>query len=115
MRFEAESFRRQMRMDEMDGLVPRGIPRHKGVPGTSFVVDGFKFGRNATVAFLTHGHSDHYTGLDERWRKPIYCTTITADLMCVKLGVDRSVMRIIDPGQTVIVDSVEVSAMRALG
>ena len=93
--------------------LPPGVPRHKGVPGTSFVVDGFKFGRHATVAFLTHGHSDHYTGLDERWLQPIYCTTITASLMVMKLGVDRSLMRIIEPGQTVVVDSVEVSAIDA--
>ena len=104
-------------MDAEDGLVPRGIPRHKAVPGTSFVIDGFAISpagmESASVFFLTHAHADHYGGLSSGFRKPIYCTTITASLVVMKLGVDRSVMRIIDPGQTVVVDSVEVSAIDA--
>jgi phosphoribosyl 1,2-cyclic phosphodiesterase len=38
----------------------------KWVPGTSFIVDGFRFQHPACTAyFLTHAHSDHTTGLTQ--------------------------------------------------
>jgi DNA ligase-1 len=36
---------------------------------TQFIVDGFRFAHpSATAYFLTHAHSDHYTGLTENWQ-----------------------------------------------
>ncbi|KAL7544884.1 hypothetical protein ACHAWF_008242 [Thalassiosira exigua] len=98
---------------------PRGVPLHKCVPGTGFVVDGFKAARrgNATVAefFLTHAHSDHYDGMSPRFDRPFYCSTITANVVCHKFGLDRALVRIIDPGQAAptIVRGVEVWAVDA--
>lgn len=94
--------------------VPRGIPAHKCVPGTGFVVDGFKFGNNreATAFFLTHAHGDHYGGI-ERWTREFYCTSITASVICGKFGIDRSLARTIDPGETVDVLGARVSAVDA--
>jgi phosphoribosyl 1,2-cyclic phosphodiesterase len=44
-------------------------PRHKCVPGTKFIVDGFRHAHaTASAYFLTHAHSDHYQGLSEQWR-----------------------------------------------
>ena len=38
------------------------------VPGTTFLVDGFKFANEKTKSyFLTHFHGDHYTGLSEKF------------------------------------------------
>lgn len=48
------------------------IPESHLVPGTQFAVDAFKFGSRSqkiTSWFLTHGHADHYGGLDELWAK----------------------------------------------
>ena len=103
-------------MSEVDGLIPAGIPRHKGVPGTGFVIDGFKAckrNRKATDFFLTHAHADHYDGLDERWKRPLICSTITANLISMKLGVDRALIRELNPGESLVVGGVEVFAIDA--
>ncbi|UPR00090.1 DNA ligase [Chloropicon primus] len=93
------------------------IPRHKGVPGTGFVVDGFKACgkcKRATAFFLTHAHGDHYDGLNEKWSREIYCSTITANLVHMKLGVERSLMREMNPGdEAVVIEGVEVSVVDA--
>ena len=69
------------------------------VPGTPgpFLVDGFKHVRASPTTrayFLSHFHSDHYGGLDERFdAAPIYCTQITASLVAAKLGVKSELLR----------------------
>jgi len=66
----------------MAGAGGWAVPAHKQVPGTRFVVDGFRHAHpSATAYFLTHAHSDHYQGLSERWDAPVYCTDITARLI----------------------------------
>lgn len=95
--------------------VPRGVPEQKGVPGTGFVVDGFKAAGNvagATAFFLTHAHGDHYGGI-ERWNREFYCSTVTAALVCGKFGLDPTLATTIDPGQTVEVLGVAVTAIDA--
>jgi len=56
------------------------------LPGTNIVVDGFKYTSRLEsphyIFFLTHYHSDHYSGLSNTWsRGPIYCSQKTADLL----------------------------------
>ena len=66
----------------MAGAGGWAVPAHKQVPGTRFVVDGFRHAHpSVTAYFLTHAHSDHYQGLSERWDAPVYCTEITARLI----------------------------------
>jgi len=94
------------------------IPRHKSVPGTGFVVDGFRACascKEATTFFLTHAHGDHYDGLSERWDRPFYCSTITGQLVVRKLGVKRELLRHIDPDDEdpVTVEGVRVRAICA--
>ena len=66
----------------MAGAGGWAVPPHKQVPGTRFVVDGFRHAHpSVTAYFLTHAHSDHYQGLSERWDAPVYCTDTTARLI----------------------------------
>jgi hypothetical protein len=54
----------------------------KRIPGTSFLVDGFKFpSPHCRAYFLTHCHSDHTVGLSSRFDQPIYCSPISAAIL----------------------------------
>jgi len=71
------------------------------VPGcTGVIVDGFKIppsGSNGVgIYFLTHFHSDHYSGLHNRWAwGRIYCTEITKALVVQQLGVNEDKISVI--------------------
>ena len=117
-------------------LVASRIPRHKTVPGTKarvctlshaaslltqtclaaqFVVDAFRYpGTDASAYFLTHGHSDHYGGLSERWSAgPVYCTEVTARLVAHMLRVPLHFLRVLPYNTPVVVEGVSVVAIDA--
>ncbi len=52
---------------------------YKGrLEGTTISVDNFRASSTVTHYFLTHGHSDHCTGLTPTWNyNAIYTTSIT--------------------------------------
>ena len=89
------------------------------VPGTPgpFLVDGFKHVRASPTTrayFLSHFHSDHYGGLDERFdAAPIYCTQITASLVAAKLGVKSELLRPCPVGEAFVVQGVSVTFVDA--
>jgi DNA cross-link repair 1A protein len=64
----------------------------KWIPGTSFLVDGFRqTTHKCKHYFLTHAHGDHTTGLAKSWRGgTIYCTPITARLITEEAGISRA-------------------------
>lgn len=89
------------------------------VPGTPgpFLVDGFKHVKTSPSTrafFLSHFHSDHYGGLDERFAAaPIYCTPITAGLVAAKLGVAADLLRPQAIGKAFVVEDVTVTFIDA--
>lgn len=67
-------------------------PKYKKISGTDFVVDGFHYANPALTGnyFLTHFHSDHYSGITKSWCEGIiFCSLPTANLVHEQLGVDR--------------------------
>ncbi|KAK4416448.1 DNA ligase 6 [Sesamum alatum] len=87
------------------------IPHSKLIPKTRFVVDGFKHADpNFSVSyFLSHFHSDHYTGLSPQWSKGIiYCSSITANLLRQILKIPQPFIVSLPLSQPVIIDDAEV-------
>lgn len=93
----------------------RIIPHHKIVAGTHFAVDAFSYGEipNVNHYFLTHFHSDHYSGLKKNFKKMLFCSKITADLCMSRLGVNPKCIHIIKVDETIRVEGVEVTALDA--
>eukprot|EP01043_Picozoa_sp_COSAG02_P052609 COSAG02_NODE_5693_length_4119_cov_2.287562_3_plen_571_part_00 len=87
------------------------------VVGTGpFLVDGFKHVRASPSTrsyFLSHFHSDHYGGLDDRFEAHIYCTQITASLVAAKLGVAANLLRPQRIGEAFVVEGVTVTFVDA--
>lgn len=92
-----------------------GLPAHRAVPGTSFAVDCFKKKVPGVSAFfLTHAHSDHYGGLDDRWNGgPVYCSEITARFVIKILGVDPKFVKPLPMGQEVEIEGTKVILVTA--
>nr|CAD7398112.1 unnamed protein product [Timema poppensis] len=90
-------------------------PLFKRIPDTLFVVDAFQYGiiPGVLAYFLTHFHSDHYGGLRKSFNQPIYCSSITAALVSLKLGVDKAYLNVIDVDETKTVCGVKVTALDA--
>ncbi|XP_059049828.1 DNA cross-link repair 1A protein-like isoform X1 [Achroia grisella] len=96
-------------------VVLKNIPHHKIVAGTHFAVDAFSYGEipNVKHYFLTHFHSDHYSGLKKSFNKLLFCSKITADLCISRLGVNPKCMHLINPDETIRVEDIEVTALDA--
>jgi hypothetical protein len=94
---------------------PANFPTVKQIPGTRFVVDGFRSaGRYSVAYFLSHFHSDHYTGITPQWsRGIIFCSEITASLVLQVLKVAPALVVALPMGQKVSIDGVEVSLVDA--
>ncbi|KAJ2940253.1 hypothetical protein O0L34_g11822 [Tuta absoluta] len=94
---------------------PKKIPYHKFVSGTHFAVDAFSYGEIPQVKyyFLTHFHSDHYSGLKKTFNKTLFCSKITAELCLTRLGVNSKCIHVINLDEAVMVDGIEVLAVDA--
>eukprot|EP00775_Hariotina_reticulata_P004079 gene4079-4326_t len=92
-----------------------GVPAHKCVPGTSFTVDGFRCQQPWVTAYwLTHAHSDHYSGITENWAAgPIYCSPITAALVQQITGVHRQFLHPLELNKPHKVQGAEVTLVDA--
>ncbi|XP_053617240.1 uncharacterized protein Snm1 [Plodia interpunctella] len=91
------------------------IPHHKIVAGTHFAVDAFSYGDipNVKYYFLTHFHSDHYSGLKKGFNKWLFCSQVTADLCISRLGVNSKCIHVINLNETIKVEGVDVTAVDA--
>ncbi|XP_068623583.1 DNA cross-link repair 1A protein-like isoform X2 [Battus philenor] len=94
---------------------PRKVPFYKIVAGTHFAVDAFSYGEipNVNNYFLTHFHSDHYSGLKRTFSKTLFCTKVTADLCISRLGVNPKYITIINIDEIIKIEGVEVTAVDA--
>jgi hypothetical protein len=84
--------------------------------GTKFTVDAFNYGHNPDlpVYFLTHFHSDHYTGLNTKFKySKVFCSQITSNLVLEKLKVKPEFVVPLPMNQPVIIDRVKVTLFGA--
>ncbi|XP_026194569.1 DNA ligase 6 [Cyclospora cayetanensis] len=87
------------------------------VAGTSplFLVDLFRrLPKEVFVFFLSHFHSDHYSGLGRQWRRgPVWCSTVTGNLIEKILGVPSNMVLRLPMGEPVKVHGIQVTLIDA--
>ncbi|TMW94034.1 hypothetical protein EJD97_010853 [Solanum chilense] len=90
--------------------IPSSIPQPKLIPRTRFIIDGFKYASDFSVSyFLSHFHSDHYTGLSSNWSKGIiFCSSTTANLLIEVLNVPAQYVVSLPLSEAVLIDGSEV-------
>ncbi|KAH9607975.1 hypothetical protein KSS87_020687 [Heliosperma pusillum] len=95
--------------------IPFNFPISKLIPKTRFVIDGFRnSGDFSHSYFLSHFHSDHYTGLTATWHHGIvFCSEITGNLVADVLGVSSDLIVKMPFNVTVIIDDCEVTLIDA--
>ncbi|WZZ06289.1 hypothetical protein YC2023_092210 [Brassica napus] len=91
---------------------PLSIPQSNRIPKTNFTVDFFRSSTSvppSVAFFLSHFHSDHYSGLSSSWsRGIIFCSHITARLLEQILQVPSQLVFPLPTNQKVIIDGSEV-------
>uniref|UniRef100_A0A0E0FRD0 DNA ligase n=2 Tax=Oryza TaxID=4527 RepID=A0A0E0FRD0_ORYNI len=95
--------------------VPASVPPTALIPGSRFLVDAFRHAGDFTASyFLSHFHSDHYTGLGPSWRRGlVFCSPLTARLLVSVLSVPPQLVVVLDAGVRVTVDGWCVVAVDA--
>ncbi|KAB5560947.1 hypothetical protein DKX38_005904 [Salix brachista] len=95
--------------------LPPSLPPSKLIPKTRFLIDGFRFSSpSITAYFLSHFHSDHYTGLSSHWYQGIiFCSPITASLVTSILNVPECFVFSLPLNRAVDIDGVEVTLVDA--
>ncbi|WCJ25293.1 DNA LIGASE 6 [Euphorbia peplus] len=95
--------------------LPPSIPASKLIPNTRFLVDAFRFSTPSSVTyFLTHFHSDHYTGISPNWSHGIiFCSPLTANLLIDILKVAASFVFPLPLDESVVIDGSEVRVIDA--
>ncbi|XP_031395573.1 DNA ligase 6 isoform X1 [Punica granatum] len=95
--------------------IPSDIPLSKLIPKTRFLVDAFRHvGDHSISYFLSHFHSDHYTGLAPNWCKGIiFCSRITSRLLVEVLKVPDCFVVSLPLSETVLIDGCEVTLIDA--
>ncbi|KAK6927198.1 Sterile alpha motif domain, partial [Dillenia turbinata] len=85
------------------------------IPGTSFRVDAFQYlGRDCSHWFLTHFHIDHYQGLTRTFcHGKIYCSSITAKLVNMKIGISWDKFEVLPLNQKINIDGIDVTCLNA--
>ncbi|CAI9094532.1 OLC1v1030290C1 [Oldenlandia corymbosa var. corymbosa] len=96
-------------------LKNKNTPIWCDIPGTPFRVDAFKYlRRDCSHWFLTHFHMDHYQGLTRSFSHGrIYCSSITAKLVNMKLGIAWDKLQILPLNQKVNIAGIDVTCFDA--
>ncbi|WOK94095.1 hypothetical protein Cni_G02797 [Canna indica] len=93
----------------------RDTPPWCYVPGTPFRLDAFRYLRgDCSHWFLTHFHMDHYQGLTRNFcHGKIYCSSITAKLVNMKIGVPWEKLQILPLNKKITVAGVGLTCFDA--
>ncbi|KAL5722076.1 hypothetical protein ACHQM5_005642 [Ranunculus cassubicifolius] len=91
------------------------LPPSNLIPSTRFIIDGFKHsGTHSITYFLSHFHSDHYTGLSPNWSTGlIFCSYLTGKLLIEVLKIPREFVISLSLCKTVLIDDCEVTLIDA--
>ncbi|KAJ0042140.1 hypothetical protein Pint_18689 [Pistacia integerrima] len=95
--------------------IPSTFPPSKHIPKTRFLIDAFRHASDFSVSyFLSHFHSDHYTGLSPSWSKGIiFCSDITSRLLIQVLKVEPKFVFALPIQERVVIDDCEVVLVEA--
>ncbi|KAH0645246.1 hypothetical protein KY284_033130 [Solanum tuberosum] len=93
----------------------KDIPVWCSIPGTPFRVDAFKYlRRDCSHWFLSHFHLDHYQGLTKSFcHGKIYCSSITAKLVNLKIGIPWDMMQVLPINQKINIAGIDVTCFDA--
>ena len=84
------------------------------LPQTRISVDSFQFPvPDCSAYFLTHFHSDHYTGLNSSFNGLIYCSLITARLIINRLNINAELVQVLCLDQAYEIQGIKVTAIDA--
>ncbi|XVF88997.1 hypothetical protein PTKIN_Ptkin19aG0096400 [Pterospermum kingtungense] len=109
------SGRRRVQKNHVKNGKLKDIPTWCCIPGTPFRVDAFKYLRgDCSHWFLTHFHMDHYQGLTKSFHHgKIYCSSITARLVNMKLGIPWVMLHVLPLNQKINISGVGVTCLDA--
>ncbi|KAJ3705836.1 hypothetical protein LUZ61_009541 [Rhynchospora tenuis] len=95
--------------------VTRDVPPWCCIAGTPFRVDAFRYlSGDCSHWFLTHFHIDHYQGLTKNFcHGKIYCSSVTARLINLKIGIPWEKIHILPLNQKIIIGGVGVTCFDA--
>ncbi|XP_022771969.1 DNA ligase 6 isoform X3 [Durio zibethinus] len=91
--------------------IPSSFPPSKLIPKTRFLIDSFRYPTISFSAayFLSHFHSDHYSGLSPSWSKGIiFCSHTTSLLLIQILKIPPHFIFPLALNDPVVVDGCEV-------
>ncbi|XWS17569.1 hypothetical protein CRYUN_Cryun33cG0078500 [Craigia yunnanensis] len=111
----SDSGRKQVKKNHVKNGKLKDIPTWCCIPGTPFRVDAFRYLRgDCSHWFLTHFHMDHYQGLTRSFRHgKIYCSSITARLVNMKLGIPWVMLQVLPLNQKINISGIDVTCLDA--